>query len=427
MGDRADRRTPAPRKLEGVAPARRVAYAVLRRSDDGAYVDRALRGEATGLDPRDYALAKRLAFGTVQRRDTLDWVIDSRVDRALDPPVRDALRLGLYQLLFLDGIADHAAVGESVSLATAAASKGAGGLVNAVLRRVQREGAPLPEDLVPASAAIRHSHPRWIVDRWWEEFGPDGARALLAANNEPAEVALRVNRLLERNLDDIPGTRLGDAIVTDGHFDPATHPGWASGAFVVQSRAAQAVARIVDPQPGERILDLCAAPGGKTTHLAALMGGEGEVVAVERHPGRAAALERTAARLGAHNVTVVVGDAAQFVDEAGFDRVLLDPPCSGLGTLRTHPDLRWRVTPEDVDHLATVQDRLLEAARRALRPDGPNRLVYSTCTISRTEERLVGEGQLRTLPSVDGTDGFYIAWDGYGQTSGSRPGVPELP
>lgn len=413
-------------KTEGVAPSRRAAYAVLRRTSEGAaYADRALRGEAAGLSPRDYALAKRIAFGTIQRQGTLDWVIDSRIKRKLDPPIRDALRLGLYQLLFLDGVADHAAVGEAVSLASGATSRGAGGLVNAVLRRVQREGITFPEDTDPHGASVRHSHPRWLVDRWWEELGPDETRALLAANNEPAELTLRVNRLVDYDLSDIPGERLGDAIVVEGTLDAAAHPGFAAGAFVVQSRAAQAVARIVDPQPGERILDLCAAPGGKTTHLAALMGGKGEVVAVERHGGRARMLQQTAGRLQATNVRVLQEDAATFTDAAGFDRVLLDPPCSGLGTLRTHPDLRWRVTPEQVDELAIVQDRLLEAARAALKPGG--RLVYSTCTISTREERLVGAGCVRTLPSRDRTDGFYIAWDGDGETNRSRPGVPELP
>jgi 16S rRNA (cytosine967-C5)-methyltransferase len=414
---------------DAVAPARRVAFAVLRRAtDDAAYADRALRGAAQGLSPRDHALAKRLAFGTIQRQGTLDWVIDARVNRKLDPPVRDALRLGLYQLLFLDGVAPHAAVGESVSLATGASSRGAGGLVNAVLRRVQREGVDLPADDSPAGAAIRHSHPQWLVERWWGELGPDATRALLAANNEPAELALRVNTLVEHDLGDVPGDRVGDAIVVRGAFDPSAHPGWAAGAFVVQSRAAQAVSRVVDPQPGERVLDLCAAPGGKTTHLAALMGGTGEVVAVERHAGRAEALQRTAERLRATNVRVVTADATAFTDPDGFDRVLLDPPCSGLGTLRTHPDLRWRVTAAHVDALALVQDDMLAAARRLLRPGG--RLVYSTCTISAREERMAGDGAIRTLPSEDRTDGFYIAWDGDGRTSApgrQAPPVPELP
>lgn len=413
---------------DDVAPARVVAFAVLRRLDeDGAYVDRALRAQSAGLSARDHALAKRLAFGTVQRRATLDWVIDARISRRLDPPVRDALRLGLYQLLFLDGVADHAAVSESVALAARASGRGAGGLVNAVLRRVQREGVELPGDEAPEGAAVRHSHPLWLVERWWAELGPERTRALLAAGNEPAELALRVNTLVPYDLDDVPGTRMGDAIVVDGAFDPGAHPGWAAGAFVVQSRAAQAVGRYVDPRPGERVLDLCAAPGGKTSHLAALMGGEGEVVAVERHPGRADALRATLGRLRADRVRVVTADAGEAVEPGTFDRVLLDPPCSGLGTLRTHPDLRWRVTPKDVDQLAAVQDRLLAAAERALRPDGPGRLVYAVCTISAAEERMAGDGCRRTSPSEDGTDGFYIAWRGGEQ--GHRPGagVPELP
>jgi 16S rRNA (cytosine967-C5)-methyltransferase len=170
------------------------------------------------------------------------------------------------------------------------------------------------------------------------------------------------------------------------------------------------VARTVDPQPGERVLDLCAAPGGKTTHLAALMGDRGEVVAVERHPGRARALRATAERMRAGSVRVVVGDAREFAGDGGFDRVLLDPPCSGLGTLRSHPDLRWHVSPRTVVALAAEQDAMLAAARRARRPGGV--LVYSVCTISPAEERLVADDAIRTFPHKDGTDGFYIARDG---------------
>ena len=373
----------------------------------GAYADRALHGEARELSPRDRALAKQLAFGTVQRRLTLDHVIAERATGTLEPRVRAALQLGLFQLLFLDGVAEHAAIGEAVELAKP--SRGHR-LVNAVLRGVQRDGAELPGDETPAGAAVRHSHPEWLVRMWWEMLGADEARALLAADNEPAELALRVNALVEFDLADIPGRREGDAIVVDGPFDALGHPGWAAGAFTPQSRASQLVAPALAPRPGERVLDLCAAPGGKTTHLAALMQGEGEVVAVERHPGRAAALRETCARLRAHNVRVVVADAGGFHDQRGFDRVLLDPPCSGLGTLRSHPDLRWRASPEGIVRLAALQDRLLAAARRNLRPQGT--LVYSTCTVSEAEERLHGTWRRQTLPHRDGTDGFYIARDG---------------
>ncbi|HSD81626.1 MAG TPA: RsmB/NOP family class I SAM-dependent RNA methyltransferase, partial [Solirubrobacteraceae bacterium] len=227
------------------------------------------------------------------------------------------------------------------------------------------------------------------------------------------ELALRINTLVTAAPPDgLAGRRIGDAFVVQGGADLESHRGWAAGAFLVQSRASQRVAEVVAPRPGERVLDLCAAPGGKTTHLAALMRGEGEVVAVERHPGRARALQAACARLHAHNVTVAVADALRFDGEGAFDRVLLDPPCSGLGTLRSHPDLRWRVTPDAIAVLAALQDRLLERARRCLRPGGPGVLVYSICTISRAEERLRGDERWRTLPHRDGTDGFYIARDG---------------
>jgi 16S rRNA (cytosine967-C5)-methyltransferase len=391
-----------------VSPARQAAHAVVRRTlAEGAYADRALHGEARGLEPRDRALAKQLAFGTVQRRLTLDEIIGRHVDRSLEPSVRAALQLGLFQLLFLDGVAAHAAIGEAVELAKPSPGHR---LVNAVLRRVQREGAELPADDTPAGAAVRHSHPRWLVDLWWEWLGPDETRALLAADNEPAELALRVNPLVAADLDDIPGHRDGEAIVVDGPFDALAHPGYAAGAFTPQSRASQLASRALDPEPGERVLDLCAAPGGKTTHLAALMEGRGEVVAVERHPRRAEALRATCARMQALNVTVVTADAAAYDGAAGFDRVLLDPPCSGLGTLRSHPDLRWRATPESVERLAAEQDALLASARRALRPGGT--LVYSVCTLSPREERLATASVQRTFPHRDGTDGFYIARDG---------------
>src|SRR5215217_8514422 len=383
-----------------VTPARRAAYAVVRRVlAEGAWADRALHGEARDLGPRDRALAKQLAFGTVQRRLTLDHVIDERVNGRLEPGVRAALQLGLFQLLFLDRVAEHAAIAEAVELAKPSPGHR---VVNAVLRRVQREGAQLPSDRTLRGAAIRHSHPEWLVAMWTQALGAEEARRLLAADNEPSELALRVNPLVAFDLSDILGRREGDTIVVDGPFDALAHRGYAAGAFTPQSRASQLVAPALAPRPGERVLDLCAAPGGKTTHIAALMGDEGEVVAVERHAGRARALKASAERMRANCVRVVVGDAKAFEDERGFDRVLLDPPCSGLGTLRSHPDLRWRVTPRAIGVLAAEQDALLAAARRALRPGGT--LVYSVCTISPAEERLPDEHAVRTFPHKDGTD-----------------------
>jgi 16S rRNA (cytosine967-C5)-methyltransferase len=390
------------------SPARRAAMEVVRRvSEQGAYADRALHGAAEGLEPRERSLAKRLAFGTVQRRATLDWVIARHVERRLDPQVRAALQLGLYQLLFTE-VPQHAAVAESVELAKPNAGAG---LVNAVLRKVQRAGGvELPPDDNPKGAAIRHSHPEWLTLMWWDWLGAEETRALLAADNEPAELALRINPLAGVEVD-LEGRREADAIVIEGPIDVLAHPLYAAGAITPQSRASQRVARAVDPQPGERILDLCAAPGGKTTHLAALMGDRGEVVAVERHPQRARALEAQARRMHATCVRVHVADASEIT--AGglggtFDRVLVDPPCSGLGTLRTHPDLRWRATPEGIERLRAEQEAIVAAARGALAPGG--RLVYSTCTLSPREEVVGGRAE-RTLPHRDDTDGFYIAVD----------------
>jgi 16S rRNA (cytosine967-C5)-methyltransferase len=389
-----------------VSPARVAAYRVVRRVfEEGAFADRAFRGEAAGLEPRDRALAMRLAYGTVQRKGSLAWVTGRFAKGKLEPGVRAALWLGLYQLLYTE-VADHAAIDESVELAKPSPGHR---VVNAVLRRVQREGVELPRDATPAGAAVRHSHPEWVVRLWWDWIGPDQTRALLAADNEPAEHAVRVNTLVGG---DFPGARdpeLPEARIHEGPVVVFATPEWAAGAVMAQSRASMHVARIVDPQPGERVLDLCAAPGGKTTHLAALMGGEGEIVAVERHEGRAAALRETCARMQAQIVDVRVGDAKEPPVEGVFDRVLVDPPCTGLGTLRSHPDLRWRATPKAVERLAAEQDTILAAARRHLRPGG--RLVYSVCTLSPGEERLTGTMQRRLWPHENGSEGFYIASD----------------
>src|SRR5215213_8344821 len=415
-----------------VTPARRAAYAVVRRVlAEGAWADRALHGEARDLGPRDRALAKQLAFGTVQRRLTLDHVIDERTKGRLEPGVRAALQLGLFQLLFLDRVAEHAAIAEAVELAKPSPGHR---VVNAVLRRVQREGAQLPSDRTLRGAAIRHSHPEWLVAMWTQALGAEEARRLLAADNEPSELALRVNPLVAFDLSDILGRREGDTIVVDGPFDALAHRGYAAGAFTPQSRASQLVAPLLAPRPGERVLDLCAAPGGKTTHVAALMEDRGQVVAVERHRGRAAALARTAQRMGATCVEVRAADAAAEHEPAAYDRVLVDPPCSDLGTLASRPDARWRKTAEQPERLARTQAAILRAGAAAVRPGGT--LVYSTCTISpRENEQLVAAflsdhpafeaddlreevpvwehpsvpRHLQTLPHRDGTEGFFIA------------------
>ncbi len=423
-----------------VAPARRCAYTVLRRVfEQGAYADRALTAEAAQLEPRDRALAMRLAYGAVQRRGTLDHLIEELSERpaaALDPALLAALRLGLYELLYTRGAPDYAVVADAVELAKAHGRAGHG-LVNAVLRRVTREGAEslldgLTDDTVER-AAIKHSHPEWIARLWWDALGPQHARALMASDNEPLEVALRANTLVADAgalADELPvrthfDPQIPEAVVLDEPFDTHSSSAWRRGAFHAQSRAAMRVARELAPTAGERVLDLCAAPGGKTTHLAALMHDRGEVLAVERDKRRAGSLVRTAQRLHASSVRVEAADAEQWTyaargaDARGFDRVLVDPPCSGLGTLQARADLRWRVTPDAVATMAGTQTRILAAGADALRPGGV--LVYSTCTISPIEnERLIAdfldshsdfalEDVVLTLPHRDHTAGFYIA------------------
>ncbi|MBE2314754.1 16S rRNA (cytosine(967)-C(5))-methyltransferase RsmB [Solirubrobacter sp. CPCC 204708] len=412
--------------------------------EGGAWADRALHGEARRLrlDPRDLALATRLSYGTVQRVATLDHVIETLSGRStnkLDKPVLAALRLGVFQLTYLDRVPAHAAVGESVELAKRDAPRGAG-LVNAVLRRAGREARGLVaklKDTTPQQAALAHSHPEWIAQLWFDALGAPDARALMAADNEPAEAVLRANtlkttapELLERL--SIEARLDGDALILDDAFDAFSSREWEDGLLMPQSRGAMAVARLLDPQPGDRVLDLCAAPGGKTTHLAALMGNEGEIVAVEQHPGRADSLRKTAARMGATIVDVHTGDAAQ-PHAKNFDRVLVDPPCSDLGTLASRPDARWRKAGRP-EALSELQQQILRAGANALRPGGT--LVYSTCTISPAENEQVVSAflathpeftvddlgtrlplwkhptmpqHLQTLPHRDRTDGFFIA------------------
>jgi 16S rRNA (cytosine967-C5)-methyltransferase len=427
-----------------------VAYAVIRRVfDGGAFTDRAFRAEAerAHLDPRDRAFAQRLAYATVQRTLTLDYVLDeisSRPLAELDPPLRDALRLGVAQVLYLDSVPVHAAVSETVELARAANGRFAG-FANAVMRRAAREAAGIVEgldDSTPAGAALLHSHPLWVARMWWDALGADEARALMRRDDEPAESVVRANTLrmsrdelarsipvATRPVDDIP-----EALILDEPFDLHGSPQFERGELMPQSRASQLVSHVVAPEPGERVLDLCAAPGAKGSHIAALMENRGEVVAVELHARRAEALAANCERLGATIVRTLTADAKQPVEGGPFDRALLDPPCSDLGTLQARPDVRWRKDADTVDRLVAEQQALLEAAAQQLRPGGT--LVYSTCTISprENEERVLAfldshpdfaaddlaaewgdyahprdPRFLALLPHRHGTDGFFIA------------------
>ena len=407
--------------------ARDVAFQVVRRVfEEGAYADRVFRSaaDAAGLDGRDRAFAKQLAYGTVQRARTLDHAIETlgrRPVRKLDPPVLAALRLGGYQLAYLGGVPPHAAANESVELVRAAGLERAVGFTNAVMRRLAEGIHALVlalGDATPQEAAVKHSYPDWIAETFWAEHGREAAVALLESQNEPPPTVVRRTARAPAALPGEPDPELPNALRVDHVPEEWIEQGLAWP----QSRGSQIAGLAVGAQPGERVLDLCAAPGGKATQLAETAA---EVVAVELHPGRARELEENVRRLGAENVTVVNADATELpAGLTGFDRVLVDAPCSGLGVLASRPDLRWRAEP-----LPDLQRRLLDAAVARVRPGGT--ITYAVCTLHRPEnEDLVDALGLETddlgaewpayrhptrpkflltLPHVHRTSGFFVA------------------
>lgn len=393
-----------------VSPARSLAFATIRATfEDGAFTERAFRAEADrlGVSGRDRAQAQRLAYGAVQRRGTSDVAIErlaGRSIRLLDPPVLAALRLGLYELLFADATPDHAAVDQAVELVKAAGAGHAAGFANAILRRAGREREQLTEDLLgddstPAAAAVADSAPQWLAEMWWRELGEGAARSTLAACNRRAEVAMRVNplrtdrktmlaRLREAGVEaSVPDAAwplaAPEMLVVEGRTGEAVPEAVKAGELTPQSRGSAAVVEVLGPQEGEHVLDLCAGPGIKTGQIAERMGDRGEVISVELDPDRAGEVAAQARRLGLRSVTVIEADATEAGMAPGFDRVLLDAPCSDLGTLASRPDARWRKSPKTIERLVETQDKLLRSAAAVLRPGGI--LVYSTCTISRRE------------------------------------------
>jgi 16S rRNA (cytosine967-C5)-methyltransferase len=392
-----------------VEAPRALAFEVLRETfEREGHTEVAFRAgaERLGLTGRDRAQAQRLTYGSVQRRGTSDAAIErlsGRAMRLLDPPVAAALRLGLYELLFADGTPDHAAVDQAVELVKIAKASHASGFVNAILRRAAREReelttALLEDDSTPEAAAVAHSAPLWLALMWWEELGAEAARSLLAACNEPAEVAMRaadreacadlVARLRGEGVDVSPAgggwpLDVAEAMVFAGRTGDSVPRLVAEGALTPQSRGSAAVVEVLEPRAGETVLDLCAGPGIKTGQIATRMVDRGEVISVELDEARAAEIAAQTRRLDLHGVTVFEGDVTKLPLPEGFDRILLDAPCSDLGTLASRPDARWRKSPRTIERVVEVQEKALLAAAKLLRPGGT--LVYSTCTISRRE------------------------------------------
>lgn len=437
-----------------ISPSRRAAFEILRRvEEDGAFAAPLLANPPAELSAEDRALCHELVLGVLRRQLWLDRALEhfaGRKSGKLDAPVRLALRLGLFQLRFLTRVPAHAAVNESVNLAHASGLRSAAPFINAVLRRATREA-----DFDPAAGvadeleriAVSTSHPPWLIRRWAASFGVAETAGLAAANNAPAHASFRVNPLKADGDAVVKDLRAAGLVVTPSRVAPG---GWrveggegaagvlrglaGEGLVYMQDEASQLVAHVVGARPGERVLDACAAPGSKTTHVAALAGDGARVVAGDLYEHRLRVVADACVRLGVGSVRAVVLNAEgklPFADGA-FDRVLVDAPCTGTGTLRHNPEIRWRLKPENIRELSAVQSRILSNAARVVRRGG--RLVYSTCSVEKEENEtvvaafldsnpdfkqveaspapaalLLPTGAARTWPHRDDVDGFFVA------------------
>jgi 16S rRNA (cytosine967-C5)-methyltransferase len=397
--------------------ARAVALEVIGRVvDDGAYSTRVMPAALarSSLDTRDRAFATELAFGTLRHLLGLDAAIERRASRPIvrmTPTARNLLRLGAYQLL-VAGVPPHAAVGETVALA----SPRERGFVNAVLRKLADDPPAAPPGRDDRVVAERTGLQDWAVAELRRLVGGE-AEAAASAFASRAALSLRVNtrittvdelrRRLEESGHDTEPAQLDPVCVLVDGGDPTTFPGFDVGAFAVQDQASAFVVRALDPRPGERVLDVCAAPGGKTAFLAELVGPAGLVVAADLHPNRAALIPTESRRFGAHPL-VLAQDATAPAVRGPFDRVLVDAPCSGIGSARRRPELLWRPRKGDLSRLARTQVAIASAGAELLAPGG--RLVYSVCTFPRAETEAACDAILRHRPDlvsieIDGPDG----------------------
>ncbi|MGH9931364.1 MAG: 16S rRNA (cytosine(967)-C(5))-methyltransferase RsmB [Pyrinomonadaceae bacterium] len=435
-------------KSNSVSPARLTAFEILRRVAAGAYASVLLASREGKLAPLDRALCHELVMGVLRRQLWLDRLIEHYANRkvaGLDESVRIVLRIGLYQLRFLSRVPASAAVNESVNLVHFARLRSAGSFVNAVLRRAVRE----PE-VDPASnihdplerLSVATSHPSWLLERWSAAFGVEEAEAFARANNEPAPIAFRVVNSRAQEADvcgrlRAAGADLVPSKVAAGAWRITEASGLlgelaAAGKIYIQDEASQLVALLLDAQSGQRVLDLCAAPGSKTTQIADLSLDSAVIVAADLHEHRLRTVTSSAQLQGLKSIHCVALDGLQPLPllAGSFDRVLVDAPCSGTGTLRRNPEIRWRISPADIKDLAGRQEQLLFNAALVVRPGG--RLVYSTCSVERNENedvvqtflennatfRLVEPtfdpklqtslGAARTWPHREGTDGFFV-------------------
>ena len=441
------------------ASVRYLASEILEKVDSqNAYadvlLDQALK--ARSLNERDRALFTELVYGTLRWRGKIDAHLSHHTRRPLlksDPLIRNLLRLTCYQLLFLNRIPDYAAVNEAVELAKLYGGRKQAAFVNGLLRSLLRHehhnGAPTTEDESIKSIVIEYSHPEWLVQRWCKDFGVAAAKELMRANNDKAPLVLRVNslnctrdELLQRfskaGIGAIPTERSPQGICVQSGGAVEHLPGFAEGLFQVQGEASQLVAFLLSPLPGERILDACAAPGGKSTHIAELMRDQGEIIAIDTSARGIEKIRENAARLGITSLRAQRADATRestAYSRGRYDRVLVDAPCSGLGTLRSHPEIKWQRGERDIERLRCLQSKILDQVAAYLKPRGV--LVYATCTLTREENarnvegflarhaefelqdaarylpnsarHMVREKYFEALPHRDNADGFFAA------------------
>lgn len=452
---RAEKGIPHMKNNKGWAreEAVKIVHRVLR---EGAYSNIAVKQalDESNLSRLDKALVTEIANGTMRNLTRIDWVKNSFIKRdKISPWIEDIIRCGIYQLLFLDRIPDSAVCNESAELSRKYGHEGLVRFVNGVLRNISRnkENIEYPDrSRQPVKfLSVYYSHPEWMVQKWVEDYGEEFAEKLLAANNQAPHFTIRYNRLKtdkqqlmeilrEENIDFEEGRYNEEALFIKGTSSIEDKESFNKGLYQVQDESSMLVAHVAAPRPGERVLDVCSAPGGKTTHMAEIMGNEGEIVARDIHPHKLKLIDENCRRLGISIVKTELYDAKKL-DAASigkFDKVLLDAPCSGLGVIRRKPDLRWKKTPDNFYELAKSQKEMLGIAAQYVAEGGV--LVYSTCTINKTENidvvrdflskssdfetesikehipkklynKSTEDGYLELYPNISGTDGFFIA------------------
>lgn len=442
------------KQTELVSPARQAAFDILRQVEaEHAYASVLVaKLSESDLSREDRALAQEITLGVLRWQQALDYFIERYSERSiarLDLPVLIALRVGLYQLRHLSRVPHSAAVNESVNLVKRARAASAAVLVNAVLRQATRHldetaGRGIADPLERASVEL--SHPRWMLERWQSAFGQHETRQLALANNTPPATAFRVNTL-RTSVKEVLTALKSEGVTTKesqiAHGAFVVESGSASvliraaqrGGIYLQDEASQLVSILLEPRSGQRVLDLCAAPGSKTSHIAALTNDKAWIIGCDYHHHRLTTLRATCERLGIQSIDALALDATRTLPFVGggreFDRVLVDAPCSGTGTLRGNPEIKWRLSPDDLTRLTELQLSLLEQAASTVARGG--RLVYSTCSIEREENEevvrrflertslfqviwpnapaglITGVSFVRTFPNRDGTDGFFAA------------------